>query len=138
MKADWSADIELSPAFHDLDPMAVVWHGHYLKYFELARCALLQKIDYDYPQMRDSGFAWPVVDFRTKYVAPLRYEQKVKVTAKITEWENRLKIEYLLTDIESGKVLTRAYSIQVAVNMKTQEMNFASPKILLQKLGLAS
>jgi len=138
MKPDWSADIELSPAFHDLDPMAVVWHGHYLKYFELARCALLQKIDYDYPQMRDSGFAWPVVDFRTKYVAPLRYEQKVKVTAKIAEWENRLKIEYLVTDIESGKVLTRAYSIQVAVNMKTQEMCFASPKILMQKLGLTS
>ena len=138
MKPDWSADIELSPAFHDLDPMAVVWHGHYLKYFELARCALLQKIEYDYPQMRDSGFAWPVVDFRSKYVAPLRYEQKVKVTAKITEWENRLKIEYLVTDIASGKVLTRAYSIQVAVNMNTQEMCFSSPKILMQKLGLAS
>ena len=138
MKPDWSAEVELSPAFHDLDPMAVVWHGHYLKYFELARCALLQKIDYDYPQMRDSGFAWPVVDFRTKYVAPLRYEQKVKVTAKITEWENRLKIEYLVADIESGKVLTRAYSIQVAVDMRTHEMCFSSPKILLQKLGLES
>lgn len=138
MKPDWSADIELSPAFHDLDPMAVVWHGHYLKYFELARCALLQKIDYDYPQMRDSGYAWPVVDLRSKYVAPLRYEQKVKVAAKITEWENRLKIEYLVTDVESGKVLTRAYSIQVAVNMKTQEMCFSSPKILMQKLGLES
>jgi acyl-CoA thioester hydrolase len=138
MKPDWSADIELSPAFHDLDPMAVVWHGHYLKYFELARCALLQKIDYDYPQMRDSGYAWPVVDFRSKYVAPLRYEQKVKVAAKITEWENRLKIEYLVTDVESGKVLTRAYSIQVAVNMKTQEMCFSSPQILMQKLGLES
>ena len=138
MKPDWSAEIQLSPAFHDLDPMAVVWHGHYLKYFELARCALLQKIDYDYPQMRDSGFAWPVVDFRTKYVAPLRYEQKVKVIAKIAEWENRLKIEYLVTDVDSGKVLTRAYSIQVAVDMKTQEMSFSSPKILMQKLGLES
>ena len=138
MKPDWSADIELSPAFHDLDPMAVVWHGHYFKYFELARCALLQKIDYDYPQMRDSGFAWPVVDFRTKYVGALRYGQKVKVSAKITEWEYRLKIEYLVTDIESKKILTRAYSIQVAVDFQTQEMRFASPKILLQKLGLES
>ncbi len=138
MKPDWSAEVELSPAFHDLDPMAVVWHGHYLKYFELARCALLQKIDYDYPQMRDSGFAWPVVDFRSKYVGTLRYEQKVKVGAKITEWENRLKIEYLVTDLESGKVLTRAYSIQVAVDMRTHEMCFSSPKILLQKLGLES
>ncbi len=138
MKPEWSAEIELSPAFHDLDPMAVVWHGHYMKYFELARCALLQKIDYDYPDMRDSGFMWPIVDFRTKYVAPLRYGQKVKVRAKIVEWEFRLKIEYLVTDVESGKALTRAYSVQVAVDIETQEMCFQSPAVLLQRLGIKS
>ena len=136
MKLEWSAEIELSPAFHDLDPMAVVWHGHYMKYFELARCAMLQKCNYDYPDMRDSGFMWPVVDFRTKYVAPLRYGQKVKVRAKIVEWEFRLKIEYLVTDVESGKALTRAYSVQVAVDIETQEMCFQSPAILLEKLGI--
>ena len=136
MKPEWSAEIELSPAFHDLDPMAVVWHGHYMKYFELARCALLQQNDYDYPQMRDSGFMWPIVDFRSKYVAPLRYGQKVKVRAKIVEWEYRLKIEYLVTDVESGKALTRAYSIQVAVDIATQEMCFQSPAALLQRLGV--
>lgn len=138
MKAERSAEIELSPAFHDLDPMAVVWHGHYMKYFELARCALLQKYDYDYPQMRDSGFMWPIVDFRTKYVAPLRYGQKVKVRAKIVEWEFRLKIEYLVTDVESGKALTRAYSIQVAVDIETQEMCFQSPAVLRERLGIKS
>ena len=83
--------------------MAVVWHGHYIKYFELARSALLQKFDYDYPQMRDSGFAWPIVDMRSKYVGPVRYGQKIKVRAKITEWEYRLKIEYLVPDAESGR-----------------------------------
>ncbi len=136
MKAVRSAEIELAPAFHDLDPMAVVWHGHYMKYFELARCALLQKYDYDYPQMRDSGFMWPIVDFRTKYVAPLRYGQKVKVRAKIVEWEFRLKIEYLVTDVESGKALTRAHSTQVAVDIETQEMCFQSPAVLSQRLGI--
>ncbi len=138
MKPEWSAEIELYPAFHDLDPMAVVWHGHYIKYFELARCALLQKFDYDYPQMRDSGFAWPIVDMRSKYVGPVRYGQKIKVRAKITEWEYRLKIEYLVTDAESGKALTRAYSIQVAVDIKTEEMCFSSPPILMEKLGIHS
>lgn len=138
MKHNWTVEIELSPAFHDLDPMAVVWHGHYLKYFELARCALLQKIDYDYPQMRDSGFMWPIVDFRSKYVGPARYCQKLKILAKIIEWEYRLKIEYLVSDAESGKALTRAYSIQVAVDINTEEMCFTSPAILREKLGIDS
>ncbi len=26
--------------FHDLDPMRVVWHGNYMKYFEIARDGL--------------------------------------------------------------------------------------------------
>lgn len=38
------ASVNLEIPFHDVDMMAVVWHGHYAKYFEIARCALLEKI----------------------------------------------------------------------------------------------
>ena len=53
---DLVCEIELRPAFHDCDPMNVVWHGNYFKYLEIARCALLQRHDYDYPQMLASGY----------------------------------------------------------------------------------
>ena len=138
MSIERSAEIELSPAFHDLDPMEVVWHGHYLKYFELARCALLQSFDYDYPQMRESGYAWPVVDLRSKYVRPARYGQRLKVQARLVEWEIRLKIEYRVSDADTGEVLTRASSVQVAVDLGTGEMCFASPPVLARKLGIGS
>ena len=138
MSIERSAEIELSPAFHDLDPMEVVWHGHYLKYFELARCALLQGFDYDYPQMRESGYAWPVVDLRSKYVRPARYGQRLKVQARLVEWEIRLKIEYRVSDADTGEVLTRASSVQVAVDLATGEMCFASPPVLARKLGIGS
>ncbi|WP_130391476.1 acyl-CoA thioesterase [Cupriavidus agavae] len=128
--------ITLTPAFHDLDPMNVVWHGNYIRYFEVARCALLQQIDYDYPQMRDSGYAWPVVDLRVKYVRPLVYGQAVEIHATIVEWENRLKIEYEVRDVASGQRLTKGYSIQVAVDMNTQEMLYVSPPVLFEKLGV--
>ena len=137
MSTEFAAEIELSPAFHDLDPMDVVWHGHYIKYLELARCALLQRYDYDYPQMRESGYAWPVVDLRAKYVRSARFGQRLKVRAQIVEWENRLKIDYLVSDAATGEVVTRAHSIQVAVDMKTGEMCFASPPVLLQRLGIS-
>lgn len=138
MSIERSAEIELSPAFHDLDPMEVVWHGHYLKYFELARCALLQGFDYDYPQMRESGYAWPVVDLRSKYVRPARYGQRLRVQARLVEWEIRLKIEYRVSDADTGEVLTRARSVQVAVDLATGEMCFASPPVLARKLGIGS
>ena len=135
MKTEFSAEVRLTPAFHDIDPMEVVWHGHYVKYFELARCALLQSIDYDYPQMRDSGYAWPIVDLRAKYVRSARYGQALVVRATLVEWENRLKIDYQVRDAGTGDVLTRATSIQVAVDLATGEMCFASPAALLERLG---
>lgn len=122
--------------FHDVDVMAITWHGHYVKYFEIARCALLDKIDYNYLQMRASGFAWPVIDLRIRYAQPLRFQQKIKIIATLVEWENRLKINYLIEDAATGQRLTKGYTVQVAVDMQNQEMLLASPAVLLDKLGL--
>lgn len=130
------AEVELSPAFHDLDPMDVVWHGHYIKYLELARCALLQTFDYDYPQMRDSGYLWPIVDLRTKYLRSARFGQRLRVRAELTEWEVRMRIDYLVSDADSGEAITRAHTIQVAVDVATGEMCFATPEVFRRRLGL--
>jgi len=129
-------EISLSPAFHDCDPMNVVWHGNYFKYFEIARCALLQRFNYDYPQMLEGGHLWPVVDARVKYIRPLLFQQALRVRSQIVEWENRLKIQYEILDAGSGQVLTRAHTIQVAVDATTREMLYQSPAILFQRLGV--
>jgi acyl-CoA thioester hydrolase len=134
--ANHQASIDLEIPFHDVDMMEVAWHGHYAKYFEIARCALLDKINYNYPQMRDSGYAWPIIDLRIRYAKPAVFGQIITVNASIVEWENRLKINYLITDMLTNLRLTKGYSIQVAVNMKTREMCFESPRILFEKLGL--
>lgn len=136
MTPDLSHEITLSPAFHDLDPMDVVWHGNYVRYLEQARCALLARFQYDYPAMRDSGYAWPVVDLRLRYVRPLVYGQAVIVRAIIVEWENRLKIDYVLRDATTGERLTKGYSVQVAVDMRTNEMCYECPPVLWERLGV--
>lgn len=123
--------------FYDLDPMEIVWHGNYVKYLEVVRCALLDKIGYNYPQMKQSGYAWPVVDMHLRYVAPATFGQKIRLRADIVEWENRLKIDYLITDAASGKRLNRATTTMVAVDMATNEMCFVSPPVLMKKLGIA-
>jgi acyl-CoA thioester hydrolase len=133
-----STAVELEIPFHDVDVMRIAWHGHYAKYLEIARCALLEQIDYNVPQMEASGYAWPVIDMRIRYAQPLRFQQKIRVEATLTEWENRLKIDYLIKDAASGKRLTKAYTVQVAVAIESGEMLYASPTVLLQKLGLES
>ncbi len=123
------AEVLIEIPFHDVDVMKVAWHGHYVKYFEIARCALLDSIDYNYPQMEASGFAWPVIDLRVRYAKPLHFQQKIRVIAKLTEWENRLKIDYLIEDAQTGQRLTKGYTVQVAVDMQNSEKLFVSPEI---------
>jgi acyl-CoA thioester hydrolase len=130
------AEVEIEVPFHDIDIMGVVWHGHYVKYLEIARCALLDEIDYNYTQMKASGFAWPVIEVRIRYPHPLRFQQKIRVKARVDEWENRFKISYLIEDLNTGQRLTKAYTVQVALDLESGEMLFASPDILLQKLGI--
>lgn len=135
--SDLAVEIEVAPAFHDLDPMNIVWHGHYVKYLELARCALLAKFDYDYPAMHASGYAWPIVDLRLKYVRPAAYGQKLRVCARIVEWEYRLRMEYEIRDAESGNRLTKAHTVQVAVDAATREMRYVCPPVLWERLGVS-
>jgi acyl-CoA thioester hydrolase len=129
-----TARVDMTVPFHDLDPLEICWHGHYVRYFELARTALMQHIDYDYPEMRASCYAWPVIELYIRYAYPLKYQQRLHLDAKLVEWENRMKIAYEIRDAATGRRLTRGYTVQVALDMRTREMCFASPEILLTKL----
>lgn len=122
-------DTEILVPFFDVDTMNVVWHGHYVKYLEVARCALLDKIGHNYDAMVASGYAWPVIDLQLRYVRGAVFGQKLNVRANLVEWENRLKISYLISDLTTGERLTRACSVQVAVDMSSREMQLASPKV---------
>jgi acyl-CoA thioester hydrolase len=64
-----------------------------------------------------------------RYVRGAVFGQKLNVRANLVEWENRLKINYLISDLETGERLTRASSVQVAVDMASREMQLASPKV---------
>lgn len=132
----WSAEVEMQVQFFDLDPMQIVWHGNYVKYLEVARCALLDKIGYNYEQMKDSGYMWPIIEMNLRYAGPATFGQRLLLRAEIVEWENRLRIDYLISDAASGKRLNRATTTQVAVDMKSGEMCFVSPPILFEKLGV--
>lgn len=131
---DWQAEVRLEVPFHDVDVMGVAWHGHYVKYFEAARGALLRALDYDYPQMRDSGYLWPVVECQLKYVRPARYGQLLRITARLVEYENRLKIAYEVFDAGSGERLTKGHTVQVAVSAVGEELQFVSPAALIERV----
>ena len=135
MKSIVSETAKACPQFYDLDPMSVVYHGNYPRFFELARAALLTKIDYSYEAMLASGYSWPVIDMHIRYYHPLRLGRWIDIIASIVEWEYRLKIEYVLRDTESGKRTSKGHTVQVAVDVQTEQMLWQTPSILKEKLA---
>lgn len=126
------------PEFYDVDPMGIVWHGNYVKFFEAARAALFEKFNYGYKQMGESGYAWPIVDIRLKYVASATYGEPVVVHCKVVEWENRVRVEYVIREQSTGRKLTTGYTIQVAIDVATREMCYVCPQVLWDRLGVSA
>jgi acyl-CoA thioester hydrolase len=84
--------------------------------------------------MVKSGYHFPVVEIYLRYVNAARFGQIVLARAEVEEFENRLKIGYRITDRASGQRLTKGWSVQVAIDAKTRELQFVSPNILLDKM----
>jgi acyl-CoA thioester hydrolase len=116
--------------FFDVDMAGIVWHGHYLKYFELARCALLDEIGYGYQVMIDTGVVWPVIDMSVRYVCPLTLDQEVVVSASLEEWKLRLVIDYEINGVD-GVMYTRGRTVQAPVDAKSKKLQLGSPDLLV-------
>jgi acyl-CoA thioester hydrolase len=130
---DLSASVALTVPFHDADPVGVAWHGNYFRYFDDARCALLERIGYGYRQMMDSGFYWPIVKASVKYVRAVPFDSRITVRARLQEWDYRLKIGYEIVDA-AGRRTTTGQTIQVAVSAATGEMHIGAPALLRERL----
>jgi acyl-CoA thioester hydrolase len=120
-------DVELEVRFHDVDMAGVVWHGHYLRYFENARWALMDRLDYGFVRMVDSGYAWPIVDLQARYLSPARFGDRLRVRCSLVEWQSRLVLNYLVSRLPDVARVARARTVQVAVDGRTGELQFATP-----------
>ncbi|MEX2150078.1 MAG: thioesterase family protein [Steroidobacteraceae bacterium] len=135
-----SESTEVVVAFHDVDIMAVVWHGHYFKYLENARWALMDRLGYGYKVMVSSDYLWPIIETHVRHIRPARFGDRLTVMASLVEWQNRLAINYLVSDATTRERVARARTVQVAVDRATDELQFVSPASFVRQIeaGLAN
>jgi acyl-CoA thioester hydrolase len=129
-----TAELEFNVEFYDVDSMQIVWHGNYVKYFEKARCALLDKIGYGYAAMRDSGFAFPVTGIQIKYISSFRIGDRVLARAVLDEYENCIKIKYELFNARTGERCTKGTSTQMTYDIASSSSRFSCPQIFIEKV----
>ena len=129
-----STEIEFKVDFNDRDPMKIVWHGNYINYFERARCALLDKIGYNYIEMEKSGYLFPVTEVKSKYMKSLRFGDNCRAKATLVEYENMIKIEFELFNAATGEMTTKGTVSQMCIDAKTGKTQFFCPKCFTEKV----
>ena len=67
--------------YRECDPMGVVYHTHYLDYFEAARTEALRDLGLAYKDLEAQGIFMPVIDLGVQYHQPARYDDELAVTA---------------------------------------------------------
>ncbi len=129
-----SFETKIRAEFYDVDSMNIVYHGNYVKFLEVARCNLLEKIGYGYNDMVATKFMFPVTTLNLKYIRSLQFEEEAIVKATLVEWENRIRIKYEIRSLKTGQIVTKAETTQMAVRMPENETLFVCPKIFTEKV----
>jgi acyl-CoA thioester hydrolase len=128
-------DMHMKVAFHDLDPLQVVWHGNYLKYFDVARFELFASRGIDlYAYMIEKDIVFPVTRTSLKHISPLRAFDEFVCRATITEAHYKIGMSFEIRKTASGILCARGNSEQLAVRYPTMEMEFAIPEDIRQAL----
>ncbi len=132
-----TATVRFTVPFADVDAMQIVWHGHYLKYFDLARDRLYLEAGLDlYRVALDSGFIFPITRTQTKHIRPLRFRDEVDCTATLVEAECRLVLDFELR-LASGELCTRGRTEQAAVRFADQVLELRIPEPIRSALRAA-
>lgn len=67
--------------YRECDPMGVVYHTHYLDYFEEARTEAMRDLGLAYRRLEDDGIIMPVVNVTINYKGPAHYDDLLVVEA---------------------------------------------------------
>jgi acyl-CoA thioester hydrolase len=121
-------ETEVVVKFNEADPLGIVWHGHYIRYFEDGRESFGKKYGIAYLDFYHNGLAVPVVSVNCDYKKPLRYGDSVIVqTTFINSAAAKLKFEYKIFESKSRNLVATGQSLQVFVNARTFGLELTMP-----------
>ena len=98
---------EIRVNYFDTDQMGVVWHGNYIKYFEMAREELFRTLGLPYSEVEKAGIMMPIVDVAVEYKYPAHYDEVLSIETRVPDPpRSRIRVEYVITNANGETVVT--------------------------------
>ena len=125
--------VEHEVPFHDVDALRVVWHGHYFKYFELARTALLRSCDLDTGDPLAGRFQFVVIESHCRHVGPLRYGDRVRTNAWFRDHHHRVLIGYEVWNLTLDRRAARGHTALATLD-RDGALLFETPAEIVRRI----
>lgn len=110
---------EVPVRFSEVDALGIVWHGHYIKFFEDGREAFGKKYGLSYLDVYKHKFATPLVNFNVDYKKTVKYGDSVIVeTTFVNSLAAKIMFRYKVYRVSDGELVAEGESTQVFINME--------------------
>jgi len=131
--------IEIPVRFSENDPMGIVWHGNYLRYFEDGREAFGKQYSISYMDYYNNKIMAPIVKISCEYKRSLRFGDTGIIETEY-EYTEAAKIifKYRIMNKDTGELSVVGSSMQVFTDLNGN-MIFTHPEFYTQwklKMGL--
>ena len=128
MKKELSSRTEIQVRFNEADPLGIVWHGHYIRYFEDGREDFGNIHGLCYLDVYRHGFVIPVVSVQCDFKKSLRYGDRVIVESKYIPTESaKMKFTYRLFNAATNELVATGSSVQVFLSKEDSQLQLANP-----------
>jgi acyl-CoA thioester hydrolase len=108
---------EMRTLYADTDRSQVVYHAHYLRYFEFGRASLMREAAYPYREIEESGYVYPIIKVGIDYFRPLYYDDHMYIQTRPSDRERvRLQFDYIITHGETGDIVCKGFTRHCATN----------------------
>ena len=112
-----SCDTELRVRYAETDQMGVVYHANYLAWCEVGRTELIRQRGRSYADIEKLGVGLAVSEAALRFLAPAKYDDRVRITTTVTEVRSRaISFEYLITNAANGLKLVTASTTLIGLD----------------------
>jgi acyl-CoA thioester hydrolase len=114
--------------FNEADPLGIVWHGHYIRYFEDGREAFGSVHGLSYLDFYNRGYVVPIVNVTCDYKRSLRYGEKMIVETKYIACEAaKIIFHYTVYNAETMELVAKGSSVQVFLDRANSLLQLTNP-----------
>jgi acyl-CoA thioester hydrolase len=118
--------------FSEADPLGIVWHGHFIRYFEDAREAFGDAYGLKYLDFYRKDIVVPIIKIDCNYKRILRYGHSIRIeTTYIDCQAAKLLFEYAIYDGETNEKVAEGSSMQVFMHRENLELMLTHPQFMI-------